>query len=165
MLSRNGVTLSGLLNILDGVISPNEGRLIFMTTNHSESLHPALIRPGNSSNSKKNIVISFTHSEHFYSKTPFCVCVCVCVCVLNYGNDEGRVDVKIHLGLATPYQAEKLFLNFFPNQTKYAQQFSMKIPENKYSMAQLQSYLMHFRDVTPLEAVEKADQLLEIIQN
>jgi chaperone BCS1 len=40
-----GVTLSGLLNALDGV-SSREGRLLFLTTNHPEKLDPALIRPG-----------------------------------------------------------------------------------------------------------------------
>lgn len=39
------VTLSGLLNALDGVASAEE-RLIFMTTNYRERLDPALIRPG-----------------------------------------------------------------------------------------------------------------------
>ncbi|UJR34175.1 hypothetical protein I4U23_021582 [Adineta vaga] len=39
------LTLSGLLNALDGVIS-TEGRIIFMTTNFIERLDPALIRPG-----------------------------------------------------------------------------------------------------------------------
>ena len=39
------VTLSALLNALDGVNAP-EGRLVFMTTNHPEKLDPALIRPG-----------------------------------------------------------------------------------------------------------------------
>lgn len=39
------LTLSGLLNALDGVIS-TEGRMIFMTTNFIERLDPALIRPG-----------------------------------------------------------------------------------------------------------------------
>ncbi|CAF1609621.1 unnamed protein product [Rotaria magnacalcarata] len=39
------LTLSGLLNALDGVISA-EGRIIFMTTNFIERLDPALIRPG-----------------------------------------------------------------------------------------------------------------------
>lgn len=42
-LSR--VTLSGLLNALDGVASA-EDRIIFMTTNHVEHLDKALIRPG-----------------------------------------------------------------------------------------------------------------------
>ena len=39
------VTLSGLLNALDGVASSEE-RLIFMTTNYKDRLDSALIRPG-----------------------------------------------------------------------------------------------------------------------
>lgn len=39
------VTLSGLLNALDGVASA-EDRILFMTTNHYERLDPALLRPG-----------------------------------------------------------------------------------------------------------------------
>ena len=39
------VTLSGLLNSIDGVASAEE-RILFMTTNHIEHLDPALIRPG-----------------------------------------------------------------------------------------------------------------------
>jgi chaperone BCS1 len=41
----NKVTLSGLLNALDGVAS-QEGRLLIMTTNYVERLDDALIRPG-----------------------------------------------------------------------------------------------------------------------
>lgn len=41
----SGITLSGLLNCLDGVAA-QEGCLIFMTTNHIEKLDSALIRPG-----------------------------------------------------------------------------------------------------------------------
>ena len=40
-----GVTLSGLLNAIDGVAA-HEGRLLFATTNHYGSLDPALRRPG-----------------------------------------------------------------------------------------------------------------------
>ncbi|KAI1726826.1 ATPase family associated with various cellular activities (AAA) domain-containing protein [Ditylenchus destructor] len=39
------VTMSGLLNAIDGVAS-SEGRLLFMTTNHVERLDQALVRPG-----------------------------------------------------------------------------------------------------------------------
>lgn len=39
------VSFSGLLNALDGVRS-QEGRILFMTTNHPEKLDPALMRPG-----------------------------------------------------------------------------------------------------------------------
>ena len=43
--TQNGVTLSGLLNVLDGFHAPN-GVLFIMTTNHVEKLDQALLRPG-----------------------------------------------------------------------------------------------------------------------
>jgi chaperone BCS1 len=44
--NNNGrISLSALLNILDGVAS-QEGRVLIMTTNHIEKLDEALIRPG-----------------------------------------------------------------------------------------------------------------------
>ncbi|PWW76775.1 hypothetical protein C7212DRAFT_363739 [Tuber magnatum] len=39
------VTLSGLLNVIDGVASP-EGRVLILTSNHPKKLDAALIRPG-----------------------------------------------------------------------------------------------------------------------
>ena len=40
-----GITLSGMLNALDGIRTP-EGVIFFMTTNHPENIDPALMRPG-----------------------------------------------------------------------------------------------------------------------
>lgn len=45
MDERIEVSFSGLLNALDGV-GAQEGRIVVLTTNHRESLDPALIRPG-----------------------------------------------------------------------------------------------------------------------
>ncbi len=42
---EKGITLSGLLNVLDGARS-REGCIVFMTTNKVESLDAALLRPG-----------------------------------------------------------------------------------------------------------------------
>jgi chaperone BCS1 len=39
------VTLSTLLNVLDGILSP-DGLIVIATTNHLEALDPALVRPG-----------------------------------------------------------------------------------------------------------------------
>ncbi|RLN54746.1 hypothetical protein BBP00_00008800 [Phytophthora kernoviae] len=44
-LASDKLDLSGLLNVLDGVIDC-PGRIVIMTTNHSEKLDQALIRPG-----------------------------------------------------------------------------------------------------------------------
>jgi mitochondrial chaperone BCS1 len=43
--SDDGVTLSGLLNCMDGITAP-DGAIIIMTTNHPENLDAALLRPG-----------------------------------------------------------------------------------------------------------------------
>lgn len=44
-VQNNQLTLSGLLNAIDGVFN-NDGRILIMTTNHPEVLDEALIRPG-----------------------------------------------------------------------------------------------------------------------
>ena len=42
---RDELNLSGLLNVLDGVVD-TPGRMLIMTSNHPEMLDPSLIRPG-----------------------------------------------------------------------------------------------------------------------
>ncbi len=44
-LDKSRITLSTLLNSLDGV-GAQEGRILIMTSNHMEKLDPALVRPG-----------------------------------------------------------------------------------------------------------------------
>ena len=44
-LDADRLDLSGVLNVLDGVVD-SPGRLLIMTTNHPEKLDPALVRPG-----------------------------------------------------------------------------------------------------------------------
>lgn len=41
----NGLSFSGLLNALDGVVA-RDGQIVVMTTNHVKKLDPALVRPG-----------------------------------------------------------------------------------------------------------------------
>jgi mitochondrial chaperone BCS1 len=43
--SETKLSFNGLLNALDGVTA-QQGRMVFMTTNHLEKLDPALVRPG-----------------------------------------------------------------------------------------------------------------------
>jgi len=43
--NKDKLNLSGLLNVLDGVVDTPE-RILIMTTNHPEHLDPALVRPG-----------------------------------------------------------------------------------------------------------------------
>jgi len=41
-----GISFSGFLNCIDGVLAPHNGRILIMSTNHIDKLDPALIRPG-----------------------------------------------------------------------------------------------------------------------
>lgn len=43
--SKSGITLSGLLNAIDG-IGARDGRVLFITSNHADTLDAALMRPG-----------------------------------------------------------------------------------------------------------------------
>ncbi|RKO91364.1 mitochondrial chaperone BCS1, partial [Blyttiomyces helicus] len=113
------VTFSGLLNAIDGVAA-QEGRILCMTTNHLEALDPALIRPG-------------------------------------------RVDVRVLFDRATRQQARDLFVQFFPHGEppansaptttltsaeleSLADEFARQIPDKKFSMAQIQGFLMKWKN-------------------
>ncbi|KAF4578402.1 hypothetical protein EYR36_000209 [Pleurotus pulmonarius] len=117
---RSAVTLSGLLNIIDGVDS-EEGKFFIATTNYVDRLDAALIRPG-------------------------------------------RIDRKIEYRLATQEQAQALFTRFFPTSrfahmasekhidlASLAEQFSSGIPEDTFSIAELQGFLLSCKKC-PLDA-------------
>lgn len=42
----DGITFSGFLNCIDGMLAPHNGRILIMSTNHVDRLDTALIRPG-----------------------------------------------------------------------------------------------------------------------
>ncbi|KAI3842929.1 hypothetical protein MKW92_046712 [Papaver armeniacum] len=59
----SSVSLSGVLNFVDGLWSPCAGeRLIIFTTNHKEKLDPALLRSGRMD---KHILLSYCNMESF----------------------------------------------------------------------------------------------------
>lgn len=61
----NTLSLSGLLNALDGVAAA-EGRILFATTNHLERLDPALSRPG-----RMDVWIEFKNSSKWQAEALF----------------------------------------------------------------------------------------------
>ncbi|OIW29586.1 hypothetical protein CONLIGDRAFT_334278 [Coniochaeta ligniaria NRRL 30616] len=62
---KEGISLSGLLNAIDGVAS-HEGRVLIMTTNKPESLDDALIRPG-----RVDLQVGFTNATRDQAKELF----------------------------------------------------------------------------------------------
>ena len=63
--SKDKLDLSGLLNVLDGVVDTPD-RIVIMTSNHPEKLDPALIRPGGID---KKIYLGFLVAE-----SAICMC-------------------------------------------------------------------------------------------
>ncbi|CAA7270296.1 unnamed protein product [Cyclocybe aegerita] len=61
----NTLSLSGLLNALDGVAA-SEGRLLFATTNHLERLDPALSRPG-----RMDVWVEFKNASRWQAEALF----------------------------------------------------------------------------------------------
>lgn len=97
-----GITLSGLLNALDGVAS-TDGRLLIMTTNHPEKLDPALIRPG-------------------------------------------RADLHEVIGPLHHADARRLFLRFFPGETRAADELADCLPEPLPAAVLQGAFLAHASD-------------------
>lgn len=121
--SKSAVTLSGLLNVLDGV-SSQEGRILIMTTNHIEHLDEALIRPGRSDKkvhfklADQNISTQLFHTV--FKQSP------------NQKQRNEEYDDKTIDGLA--------------------RDFASKMPEQIFSPAEVLSFLLE-RKKSPSDAV------------
>ncbi|KAK3384503.1 BCS1 N terminal-domain-containing protein [Lasiosphaeria ovina] len=131
--SKGKLPLSNLLNALDG-ISSQEGRLLMMTTNHIEHLDPALIRAGRAD--KK---IELPHADKDVMFQLFCL-------VFKQSKDD------------TPDPGEP----FEDDQTveQHAHGFAGKIPEQEFSPAEIQCFLLEHRG-SARTAVEKVQPWMD----
>ncbi|KAH8661726.1 mitochondrial chaperone BCS1 [Ilyonectria robusta] len=129
-VDTKSVTLSGLLNAIDGVAS-QEGRLLVMTTNHIEKLDGALIRPGRIDTQAKFQLVDrdlAAQIYHFVFKQP----------------DE--------VGPTREWRTEdQLVLE------RLADEFAVKVPEREFSPAEILSFLIRYRD-SPSCALENVEE-------
>lgn len=143
------LSLSGLLNILDGVAS-QEGRVLIMTTNHLEKLDKALIRPG-----RVDMVVKFGRADADMAASIFRAiyapyedevvpaAIARDVKVLADADEDVTAEKKAALGRAAILDRVR----------DLAGQFADKIPEDEFSPAELQGLLLkHKRD--PVAAIE-----------
>ncbi|KAK6910997.1 hypothetical protein I203_105032 [Kwoniella mangroviensis CBS 8507] len=176
-----GVTLSGLLNALDGVTS-SEGRLLFCTTNWRKKIDPALARPG-----RCDIWIEFKNATcqqardlfiHFYdarhTSSPIITATSRSGEPLTpeqakpeneneKANIENNPDAEPPID--SPEQDVDPSISLPEVETPAAQTdifslaetFATIIPEGKVSVSSLQGYLMRYK-WTPLDAVEAASR-------
>ncbi|KAF5127128.1 putative mitochondrial chaperone BCS1-B [Metarhizium anisopliae] len=113
---EKALSLSGLLNALDGVAS-QEGRILIMTTNHIENLDEALIRPG-----RIDMKLEIPLADSDVTKDLFSF-------VFGPKNQHDAVDDETLLELS-----------------RLAADFAKKVPELKFSTAQIMSHLLKHKD-------------------
>ncbi|CAR29145.1 hypothetical protein ZYGR_0Z00660 [Zygosaccharomyces rouxii] len=72
----------------------------------------------------------------------------------------GRIDYKVYIGDATPYQVEKMFMKFYPGESELCKQFVDKIRnlDITVSTAHLQGLFVMNKD-QPAKALHMADTL------
>ncbi|KAJ5318692.1 hypothetical protein N7476_005112 [Penicillium atrosanguineum] len=124
-----GVTLSGLLNVLDGVGS-QESRVVIMTTNRKGDLDYALTRPG-----RVDLEVEFQLADREITTQIY------------------RYMVKQPSNVSSGMEAA---VDDRQSIDKQAIDFACKIPEGKFSPAQIMSYLTQHRDM-PSAALDNVE--------
>ncbi|KAI2630025.1 P-loop containing nucleoside triphosphate hydrolase protein [Xylaria nigripes] len=123
--ARSNCTLSGLLNVLDGVGSA-EGRVVIMTTNKPERLDSALVRPGRIDMKVMLGNISRQSAEQMFVRmfTPD-----IEDSPLIAKDGQGATDAK---GQSPPLHTEEL--------RALAREFSLQVPDDTFTPSQLQGF-------------------------
>lgn len=141
------ISLSGLLNAIDGVAS-HEGRILIMTTNKPESLDEALIRPGRVDvqvgfrNASSEQAAELFHRMYEPSRAPHVV-------ANGAASSSDKPEEEI-LGLGVT--ASEL--------REVSAEFGKLIPDEVFSPAEIQGFLLK-RKKTPRKALEDAPEWIE----
>ena len=104
--NTNGVSLSTILNVLDGLLS-QDGQIVIITTNHIEQLDPALIRAGRFDTSIKLELLTISdikdYVEMFYNikitnvqelGERISIANLAAICNSSYTYDEFKINIK-----------------------------------------------------------------------
>ncbi|CAI0642265.1 unnamed protein product [Colletotrichum noveboracense] len=130
------LSLSGLLNILDGVAS-QEGRVLIMTTNHVEKLDKALIRPG-----RVDLVVKFTLADEEIIGSIFRAIFAPLEGDENEAAQQMQSlkDSEDEKALAEQQAMRTAEIKFKVD--KLSRDFATKIPAHEFSPAEIQGFLM-----------------------
>ena len=160
--NNQGISLSGLLNAIDGVAS-HEGRVLVMTTNFPEKLDDALIRPG-----RIDMKVAFTMATRSQIKELF---------IRMYSPDESsptrlsKVDIatngkpangqiptsKESDGLLTPPRSPRNVINMSLEELEdIAENFAERLPEDTFTPAEIQGFLLT-RKKEPKRALKEVE--------
>ncbi|KAK5993935.1 putative mitochondrial chaperone BCS1-B [Cladobotryum mycophilum] len=133
--SPESISLSGLLNAIDGVAS-HEGRILIMTTNKPESLDEALIRPG-----RVDVQVCFTNATSTQATELF---------FRMYEASRPKTSMN---GDLCGKHADELDSITKEEMKEIAEEFGRRIPEDTFSPAEIQGFLLK-RKKCPRKALE-----------
>ncbi|RDW74588.1 BCS1 and AAA domain-containing protein [Aspergillus mulundensis] len=165
-LEKQGVSLSGLLNVIDGVAA-SEGRILVMTTNHPEKLDPALVRPG-----RIDMSITFGYSTASDIQELFSAIYSTLEGDLRVSRTERlspkmRAKMAKRAGAARPGSVgEKARSNVRVQRTSkfseeqvcaWAGRFAERVPAGEFTPAEIQGYLLNYK-TDPEAAIEGAEK-------
>ncbi|KAK6072003.1 mitochondrial chaperone BCS1 [Seiridium cupressi] len=149
------LSLSGLLNILDGVAS-QEGRVLIMTTNHVDKLDKALIRPG-----RVDMIVEFGRADAEMTAAIFRA-IFARLEADAASTKVAEADKLLDPEMLKKQAKEKALLQKEEDARieAMALEFASRIPTHEFSPAELQGHLLrHKRD--PRAAVDKSEEFVE----
>ncbi|KKY22653.1 putative mitochondrial chaperone bcs1 [Phaeomoniella chlamydospora] len=175
---QQGISLSGLLNAIDGVASP-EGRILVMTTNFPEKLDEALVRPGridlkigftlSTQQQMQELFLRMYISDRIVEKKERPTRVSQIVAPAEYPieHQNGLADMKdesspCQVSKQTPTgpssAMNKRYVNLdFASLLKLSKEFAALLPDNVFSPAEIQGFLLT-RKKDPQRAVDEVEK-------
>lgn len=176
---KGGITLSGLLNVIDGVAA-SEGRILIMTTNHVEKLDPALLRPG-----RVDMKISFGYTSEADIKELFTSIYGakdnditrrggpaihrngtngsvepLTTTIAGNAMENGVIDQK---SKETNGKVEKGKEEHLQRISHLASEFGAIVPSGEFTAAEIQGYLLNHKE-TPELAIKGAAEWVQTAQ-
>ncbi|KAF9283066.1 hypothetical protein BGZ68_005586 [Mortierella alpina] len=166
--AATGITFSGLLNSVDGV-SAQEGRMLCMTTNHLDRLDEALIRPGRvdvrarfgkatRSQAQELFIKFFPHPPATPREDDTPKAVLGSQSTKAQGDDITEESSPL-LPQRTEYERKAQDTVRQQRTEELAAQFASAVPDQTFSIAQLQGFLMGYKK-TPEMAVSHVHEFV-----
>jgi chaperone BCS1 len=144
------ISMSGLLNIIDGAAS-HEGRVLIMSTNYPEKLDEALIRPG-----RIDLQVRFTLATHAQIRDIFMRMYTIQPDEARAKQDKGQHEVvNPAVEILKSLSSETVTRDFDTEMiTKMAEEFADQFSDETFSPAEIQGYLLMYK-TDPVGALEK----------
>ncbi|KAJ5729609.1 uncharacterized protein N7483_004117 [Penicillium malachiteum] len=173
----DGISLSGLLNVIDGVAA-SEGRILVMTSNHPEKLDAALLRPG-----RVDMSIAFGYAGEAAIKELFTSIYFTMDgdSLRKNGSRRHRTELVKHTNgsALTPNGVKKSKSQELLEEAEkehqesldalrsrisaLATQFASIIPLKEFTAAEIQGYLLHHKS-TPEKAIQGAEKWVQSLR-